>query len=908
MQAFGIAGTSRAQTAPAAPAPITAPSLPASQQAPAQAAGPGQLSSQRQPGSQTNQNSTTQNNFDPVTGRRLNNNSTDRSEQNNEQVNRTDVSEPLSEFQQLVANSTGRALPIFGAGLFTGVPSTFAPVDDIPVTPDYVIGPGDQIHVQVFGQINVEATYTVDRTGSIFIPQVGSFHVAGLRFSQVTDYLRSQLGRVYRNFDLNVNMGQLRSIPVFILGQARRPGSYTIGSLSTLLNALFASGGPTSQGSLRDIQVKRRGNTIIHFDLYDLLLRGDKSKDVPLQPGDVIFIPQVGPQVAIAGSVSNSAIYELRNETTLQQLLDLSGGLTNVASASQARLERIFEHSVRSLLDVNLATANTLPLQNGDIVTISPIIDRFRDAVTLRGNVANPGRYVWHPGMRLLDLIPNRDALVTRNYYQRLNQLGRGTTDYGPQGNPETTGNLGARGSVNTSGSLSGTGATASGSSIGAALTDTAQPFGPTNDVVLTAPDIDWNYAVIERQSKMDLTTSLLPFAPGKLILNGDQTQNLELIAGDVVTIFSKSDVRVPVSQQTRFVRLEGEFVASGVYSVLPGETLRQLLQRVGGLTDDAYLFASEFTRESTRRIEAQRLQEYADALEAQVSSTIARNTSQSLTPDAAIANAETTDARLAIARLRRAQPTGRIVLSLKPDSRGIESVPDLTLEDGDRFIVPRTPSSVTVQGQVYSANAFLFERGKRVRDYLHQAGGPDRHCRQEAHVRPPLRWIGLQPAIRQRTTCQHLPWRHDRGSAQVSRDTSILRNIIAVALAWPPALATATPRSPTSLADPRQTGQIHHDHAASHPSRSGARLRTQSIDLLGLLVVFLAEWKVGFAVGLLTFDRGRGLHLPYEAAIRRHREHPAEGDRSRNRTVSPRSSQAGTRPIFIPVFSKVVR
>ena len=724
---IGSSASIRAQSspAPAAAPTITAPSLPTTPSV--QVTSPGQnATGQRQQSNQPGQSGPNQNNFDPVTGRRLNN-PTDRTEQNNEQVNRTDITEPLSEFQQLVANSTGRTLPIFGAGLFGGVPSTFAPVDDIPVTPDYVIGPGDQLHLQVFGQVNVEATYVVDRTGSIFIPQVGSFHVAGLRFSQVTDYLRAQLGRVYRNFDLNVNMGQLRSIPVFILGQARRPGSYTIGSLSTLLNALFASGGPTSQGSLRDIQVKRGGTTIVHFDLYDLLLRGDKSKDLPLEPGDVIFIPQVGPQVAIAGSVSNSAIYELRNETTLQQLLDLAGGLTNVASTTQARLERIYEHSLRSLIDINLANASTLPLQNGDIVSISPIIDRFKDAVTLRGNVANPGRYVWHPGMRLLDLIPNRDALVTRNYYQRLNQLGRVTTDYGPSGNPDTTGNLGARGSVNTSNSLSGTGSTASGSSVGAALTDTPQPFGPTNDVVLTAPDIDWSYAVIERQSKTDLTTSLIPFAPGKLILDGDQTQNLELIAGDVVTIFSKSDVRVPVAQQTRFVRLEGEFIASGVYSVLPGETLRQLLHRVGGLTEDAYLFASEFTRESTRRIEAQRLQEYADALEAQVTSTVARNVSQSLAPDPNVAVAETTDARLAIARLRRAQPTGRIVLNLKPDSRGVDSVPDLALEDGDRFIVPRTPSSVTVQGQVYSANAFIFERGKRVREYLHEAGGPDR-------------------------------------------------------------------------------------------------------------------------------------------------------------------------------------
>ncbi len=707
----------------------TAPSAPstAPQQGTFQGPGPGPGST---PGNtvqvQPSRSATPQNNFDPVTGRRLNNTADANQDRTSDQaanqsLNRTGITEPLSEFQQLVANSTGRTLPIYGANLFGDVPSTFAPVDDIPVTPEYVIGPGDQLHVQVFGQINVEATYTVDRTGSIFIPQVGSFHVAGLRFSQVTDYLRAQLGRVYRNFDLNVNMGQLRSIPVFILGQARRPGSYTIGSLSTLLNALFASGGPTTQGSLRDIQVKRGGMTVVHFDLYDLLLRGDKSHDVPLQPGDVIFIPQAGPQVAISGSVSQPAIYELRNETTLQQLLDLSGELTNVASNTQARLERVFAHSERSILDVNLQAASTLPLENGDIVTISPILERFKDAVTLRGNVANPGRYVWHPGMRLLDLIPTRDALVTRAYYGKLNALGQAAS-----GNPGGAGGLGVRGGLPGSAPLSGTGATAGGTSVASSLADTAAPFSPANDVVLVAPDIDWSYAVVERQGKLDLTTTLLPFSPGRLLNDGDQTQNLELFSGDVVTIFSKADLRVPTSQQTRFVKLEGEFLAAGVYSVLPGETLRHLLVRAGGLTNDAYLYASEFTRESTRRVQAQRLQEYADALESQVASATA-SSANSLTGTLETANAGATDARLAIGRLRRAQPTGRIVLNFKPDSRGVDGIPDIALEDGDRFVVPRTPTTVSVQGQVYSANAFLFERGKHVKDYLHLAGGPDR-------------------------------------------------------------------------------------------------------------------------------------------------------------------------------------
>ncbi len=214
-------------------------------------------------------------------------------------------------------------LPIFGADLFnSSTPSTFAPVDNIPVTPDYVIGPGDELRLQIWGQVNQRGSFIVDRTGSISLPEVGTIHVAGLQFSQLSDFLKSQLGRVYRNYDLNVNLGQLRSIQVFVVGQAVKPGSFTIGSLSTLLNALFASGGPLPQGSLRDIRVNRGSETVTHFDLYDLLLHGDKSKDVRLEPGDVIaFIPQChGPQVACLSAASPRRPYlrELRGEDQLQ--------------------------------------------------------------------------------------------------------------------------------------------------------------------------------------------------------------------------------------------------------------------------------------------------------------------------------------------------------------------------------------------------------------------------------------------------------------------------------------------------------------------------------------------------------------------------------------------------------------
>ena len=638
-----------------------------------------------------------------------------------------------TEFQRLVAASTGTNLPIFGVSLFANVPSTFAPVDDIPVSPDYTIGPGDELRVQVYGAVNQQGTFTVDRTGNIAYPDVGTIHVAGVHYSQLEAFLKSQLGRVYRNFELNVNLGQLRSIQVFVVGAARRPGSYTVSSLSTLLNALFASGGPLPQGSLRDIQVLRNNTAVAHFDLYDLLLHGDKSKDVSLSPGDVIFIPPVGPQVAVTGSVNNRAIYEIRSGTTVNQLIALAGGDTSVALGTRVRLERIYEHSMRSMVDLDLAKEPDAPLSNGDIVTVGTILDRFKDAVTLRGNVAFPGRYVWHPGMRILDLVPERDQLITREYYRRRNVLGNLTSDYVP---PSVVGSLQLRGSGETqqadnaiqAGSASAS--TNGGNSVGAALTGSNSVFPATTDVVLSAPDLDWNYAVIERLDSQNLTTSLIAFNPGKLFKEGDQTQNLALQSGDVVTFFSTADLKVPTFQQTRFVRLEGEFAASGVYSVEPGETLRHLLARAGGFTPEAYLYGSEFTRQSTRRVQQQRLNEYADNLEAQISVFSAASNARAISDrDAAATNAAALDGRQAIARLRRLVPLGRIVLDVKPDSRGVEAVPDLPLEDGDRFVVPRVPSTVAVEGQVYSANAFVFERGRREHEYLRQAGGPDREA-----------------------------------------------------------------------------------------------------------------------------------------------------------------------------------
>ena len=656
-----------------------------------------------------------------------------------------------SEFQLAVQRDTGRQLQVFGESIFSYFPTTFAPANNIPVSPNYVIGPGDEIQIQIWGQNNFRSNYIVDRTGTITPSFVGPIHVAGLQFSQLSDFLRSQYARVYRNFDINVNLGSLRSIEVFVVGQARLPGSYTISSLSTVLNAVFASGGPLPQGSLRDIQVKRGGETILHFDLYDVLLHGDKSKDVRLLPGDVIFIPPVGRQVAVLGSVKTPAIYELRDEKTFQQVVELAGGLTNTASAAQVHVDRIEDKSQRGTLDINLNTSSSGPVQDGDIITIRSVIDRFQNAVTLRGNVADPGRYAWHEGMRISDLIPSKDALVTRDYYQRMMSLGQNVPAYlGPQDSSNTAANpsggsnnpnsaaastetrsgagvissqLGHPAEPAPAASVTGGGAT----SVGTALTFSSPNFPGKTDVILGGPDIDWNYAVIQRQNA-DLSTTLIPFNLAKAVQQKDPSQDLQLLPGDVVTIFSTADIRVPSEQQTKFVKLEGEFAAAGVYSVLPGETLRQLIKRAGGLTPNADLFASDFSRESVRRLQRQRLLEFADQLDTQIAISTAAAAATAVTPqDAQAAQASAQGARSVVARLREAQPNGRVVLQLKPDSAGMDAIPDIPLQDGDQFVVPLTPATISVEGQVYNANSFLYEKGSRVKDYLRRAGGPDR-------------------------------------------------------------------------------------------------------------------------------------------------------------------------------------
>lgn len=637
---------------------------------------------------------------------------------------------PHTEFEQIVADTTGRALPIFGQSLFLQPPSTFAPTDHVQVPADYVVGPGDELQIRIWGQINADLRVVVDRSGQIYIPRVGPIQVAGVHYSNLDQKLQSEILKLFKNFNLTVNIGRIRSIQIFVVGQAHYPGTYTISSLSTLVNAIFASGGPTAEGSLRDVQVQRDGKTISHLDFYDLLVKGDKSKDVRLQSGDVLYYPAVGPLVAIAGSVNAPAIYELKSGTPLEELIETAGGLSTVADSSKITVERIGEHHERSVLEFPLdAEARALRLNDGDIVRVLSIVPRFGNSVTLRGNVVNPGRYPWKRGMKVRDLIPDAQTLLTRPYWMnRAGMVDGRSTEY-PIGTRRSSGGTKPNGANADSAGPRTPGS--DDASNGAESRISSEPGRGsvssetlTGDLHRTSPEINWSYAIIQRVNPVDLSTSLVPFDLGKAVLNGDPANNLELEPDDSITIFSQSDVAVPQGLRPRYIRVEGEVVRAGVYKVEEGELLRDALKRAGGVTPDAYIYGTQLTRESARIEQQQSIDELARTLETESREAAVSAAARGAAGDDAQSLAARQTAQQAlIAQLKNTKASGRVVLTLPPTANSIDAYPPILLEDNDRVVVPHLPSTVSVVGMVYNTGSFVFSPRRKVGDYLKLAG-----------------------------------------------------------------------------------------------------------------------------------------------------------------------------------------
>ena len=291
---------------------------------------------------------------------------------------------------------------------------------DIPVPLKYVIGPGDEVKILLWGRVNAQYNLTVDRDGKVTIPQIGPIFVAGMTFEDMSKKVITQTEQMV-GANIDITLGSLKTIPIFILGDVRRPGAYTIGSFATMTDALLLAGGPTDIGSMRKIQLRRKNNTITTLDLYDLFMRGDKSKDTVLQADDIVFVPVTGPLAGIAGNVRRPAIYELKERFDLQHLFDLAGGILPTAYTQQIQVSRIQKNERQIVIDIDdkhLSKSMDFKIQDADLVNVFTIVDSDLNAVYLNGNVKRPGKYEYKPGMRVKDLIKDPTDLLDETNFE----------------------------------------------------------------------------------------------------------------------------------------------------------------------------------------------------------------------------------------------------------------------------------------------------------------------------------------------------------------------------------------------------------------------------------------------------------------------------------------------------------
>jgi len=633
--------------------------------------------------------------------------------------------EAMSEFQKFVYENTATALPIYGAEFFNNAPSTFAPISNAPVPSEYTLGPGDELLIRGWGTIDINFRAIIDRNGTINIPTIGSVVLGGVKAGDAEGLIRNAVSRLYKGVTVSVNFGQLRAITVYVVGQAKRPGTYTVSSLSTLVSGLFASGGPSANGSMRRVQVKRAGKVAAELDLYAFIAKGDKSADIQLQDGDSIYIPPAGGFVALTGKVNAPAIYEIKSGgESLESILDVAGGLPVLADPRRAFLERIDPSKARPRSVEQFALDGQglkRMLKNGDLLNVTSITPDFSNAVILRGNVDQPVRAPFRDGMRVSDLIPSKEYLITRDSVRRQNNAA--ITSVTPVDRVRADGAASDRLPANKGG-FDTAQADFQGRDQGEEVETIASRIGSLID------EINWDYAVIERVNRQDLSVKLIPFNLGNVFSQPDGPDNVQLQPGDTVTIFSQTDVAVPMDKRRVFVRVEGEVNVPGVYQMTAGETLQSLLAKAGGPTTNAYLFGTAFYRETARREQELNLEKAANRLESQLrndqSRGIANLRAQSgADAQAAVAQREQEGrlAREAIDRFRQLKPTGRIAFGLKPEDRSFSRLPQIKLENGDRLVVPARPDFVHVFGAVTVEASSLWRPNMRVNDYLKTAG-----------------------------------------------------------------------------------------------------------------------------------------------------------------------------------------
>lgn len=585
-------------------------------------------------------------------------------------------------FQQFVLEATGAELSLHGYKLFER--GRFSSLYNVPVPSTYVLGPGDEIDLKIWGAVDLSTRLEVDRDGQVMIPRVGPVSLIGIAANSLDSHLKKQISKVFTNFEVSATVGKLRSIQIFVLGQARNPGTHVVSSLSTLINAIFESGGPSATGSMRRVELIRSGRRVASIDLYQFIQTGDMGTDVRLLPGDVILIPPAGPRVALNGAIDNAAIFELApGQDDLGSVLAHSGASLALVTPHKALVERVDKQKVngaREVKEIVLDEAGLKThLRDGDLVTFLKLSPKFGNAVTLRGNVARALRYAFKPGMRISDLIPSTEALVASDYYEKKNIL----VQY-EKPTQVTVNRLG-------------------------------------DEVRFDLPEVNWEYASIERLDNAEIRTTLITFNLGRAVRDKDPEHDLKLKAGDIVTIYSVRDFAVPASKRSIFVKVSGEVNAAGIYQISGSETLTDLIKRAGGLTANAYVFGTVLTRVSTQAQQQLSLAQLVRRAEERLNSQASLLAQNLLDPDkVAGAQAQLASQRAAVERLRTLRPSGRVALELSPKGKDL---PAISLEDGDQITVPQIINFIGVYGAVMAETTFIHRDGGTVQDYLDKAG-----------------------------------------------------------------------------------------------------------------------------------------------------------------------------------------
>ncbi len=645
----------------------------------------------------------------------------------------------------------------FGYDLFTNVPTTFAPATDIPVPSDYVVGPGDTIELQLIGENGGWYTLVVGRDGVVDLPQLGPVAIAGMRFDAAKALLEQRIADQMIGMRASVSMGALRSIQVFVLGEAVRPGSFTISGLSTVTNALFTSGGVKPIGSLRDIQIKRNGTVLQHLDLYDLLLRGDTRNDARLLPGDVIFIPPVGTTVAASGEVRRPAIYELKGGETASDLIRLAGGLTPEADRGTARVERIDASGNRTFISLDLETpqgAGT-QLKSGDAIQIDAIRGSLEGAVRLVGQVHRSGGVQYRPGMRLTDLVGSPDELMplADTHYVLVRR------ESGPN----------RRVSVISADLEAAFAAPGSEANIALQARDTVYVFDLSRSrkrvVLPIVAELDRQSSGSEPQQVVSVAGRVkvpgdYPLEPGMrvsdLLRAGgglDQaaySQEAELTRYQVATGGRRESVlltvrldevlagvptanfalqpfdhlvikEMPEWSEQETMQILGEVRFPGEYPIRRGESLRSVVERAGGLTDLAFTEGSVFTRLDLKDREQRQLDVLAERMQRDLA---ALSLQQAQSGDSAATQAVSAGQQL-LADLKSTKAVGRLVIDLgKSLSAEPGSAYDLKVRSGDQLLIPRIAQEVTVIGEVQNSTSHLHRAGLTRDDYVKLSGG----------------------------------------------------------------------------------------------------------------------------------------------------------------------------------------